>query len=124
MSHLTLAEHAAPLPRHFDKREDDVTPVELFDAEAEVLADIESFTNWLCGECAHQPPVRLGLVPLRDDVELAALVERASLSELVALQHYPNPGVCFKATQELTRRYLAARLPEVLQVVAEARAAA
>jgi hypothetical protein len=118
----TLAPIAATLPRHFDDADDDIAAVDLHDAEDEVLADVETFTNWLCGECAHAAPQRLGYVPLRCKDELTARVERAGVPELVALQNFPNAGVCYAATQELQKRYLGAKQAFVLAAVAEAHA--
>jgi hypothetical protein len=122
MQTSTVTLISAALPRHFDDADDDIAAVDLRDAEEEVLADVETLTNWLCGECAHAAPQRLGYVPLRCKDELAARVERACVPELVALRNYPNAVVCYAATQELQKRYLGAKQAFVLAAVAEARA--
>jgi hypothetical protein len=110
-----------PLPPHFDQADDNLTAAELRDAEEDALDDVDSYQDWLGGECANCEPMYLGYVPLRDKAELAAMVEAATMPKLVRLQLYPNAAVSFAASQEIVKRYLTAKQAVVLAKASGAR---
>lgn len=83
--------------------------------EDDMLADVDSYTEWLAAECMGHADVRTGYVPSDAD-ELAALLETLTVPQLAAHRGYPSADVCFGAEQELQRRYLAtANVQTVLQ---------
>ena len=77
-------------------------------AEDHVLADVDTFADWLSGHCigAQVEQCRIVHVP-RGDAALGAFVETLTVPQLVALQMYPRPEIAGKACCELRRRYLA-----------------
>ena len=44
-----------------------ITQSQMQEAEERVLADMDSFTDWLGAACMNADPVRLGFVPVRNE---------------------------------------------------------
>lgn len=74
-------------------------------AEEIMLADVDSYAEWLSARCCRKPPVELMFVT-RDPVDLQMLVDQADVPKLVALTLYPRQSVAQAAQREITNRYL------------------
>jgi hypothetical protein len=92
-------------------------PDAMVDAEEELFEDVDSFADWLGGECAGKPPVRLGHVPSKP-AALADLIARSTTPELAALLLYPDRIAAGYAALALRERYLAASSKHVERIAA------
>jgi len=75
-------------------------------AEEIMLADVDSYAEWLSAHCYRSKPIELMFVT-NDPVNLQMLVDRADVPKLVALTLYPRMSVVWAAQWELRNRYLA-----------------
>jgi len=98
-------------------------PEDTFTAEEESLADVARFSEWLADQLQGSAPHYTG--GIFDFHAFEDSLERAELSKVEAYTLYPRADVCYAATQELKRRYLAAQQAIVqreAQAIAQGRA--
>lgn len=86
-----------------------------------VLEDVDSYTDWLGGQCMRKPAVVLGHVPYGD--EFHGFITEADVPTLVALTLYPAPRVAGYAALELRKRYIKTQSERISEVAAELRPA-
>jgi hypothetical protein len=101
----------AAIPRTYVREEprDFLGDVQLrIEAEELLLADVDSYSNWLAMHCSNVQPshTRPRYVP-RDAVDFARFVESLDVPQLVALSHYPRIEVAGAAACALRERYVA-----------------
>ncbi len=74
------------------------------EAEERVLADVDSFANWLSTHCANEKPVELGYIP-RNPVRRQQFIESLTVAQLAAgLLHVT---IAFDCANRLREVYLA-----------------
>lgn len=78
------------------------------EAQERVLADVDSFQNWLGAQCCSAQPDRFGYMP-RSDVGRAQFVASLTVAQLTALLLYPERDLAGRAAMELRERYVKAQ---------------
>jgi hypothetical protein len=100
------ANERAQLPAELSH--DDAVAINM-DAEFEVLADVDTYAEWLSTHCMGTDPkmCRIGYVPTSRGSR-GAYIEALSIPHLVALQLHADQDAAARACWELRTRYLAA----------------
>lgn len=75
-------------------------------AEEIMLADVDSYVDWLFGHCYRREPIEI-VVWSWKDTAVQELIDNADVPKLVALSLYPRQSVAWAAQWELRNRYLA-----------------
>ena len=90
-------------------------------AEERLLADLDTYTDWLGGECYQQGRVTLPFIPT-DRSRIQELIDGMTVPHLVALSLYPSFAIAGAAMWELRQRYIAANAKTLSIYAAEAAA--
>jgi hypothetical protein len=101
---IGAAERAQLLP---ELKAADVVAINMA-AEEAVLADVDTYTDWLGGHCMRvdREHTRIGYVP-NDDAHLLNFAESLDIPQLVAALHSPHHRLVCHAAQLLRDKYLA-----------------
>lgn len=90
----------------------------LAEAQERVLQDIDTYTDWLYGECMETGPVVLTHIP-EEGSELLLYVDGLTTPQLQALTLYPRRDASFAASQRLSSLYLSAQADHIRKLADE-----
>ena len=90
----------------------DLTDSEIIEAEDEVLRDVDSLSNFICGECMNKPIE--DFLPLAHDID----ADRMTTQRLLAFAFDPGQlrDLRAQAIDTIARRFLDANKEAVLQI--------
>jgi hypothetical protein len=87
------------------------------EAEDRVLADVDSSSDWLAGECYHAPKERIGYVP-NSLTNRERFIESLTIAQLWrhAMARCVDDQTVLLAVREIQRRFLAASQDAIAKV--------
>ena len=95
-----------------------ITARDIEAAEDRVLADVDTFTDWLAGHCQGAKPCFIfGLA--RDSAVLAITLDKATVPQLVAMLLFQRADVQVGAADRLRAAYLVAQHDNITKLALE-----
>lgn len=88
------------------------------EAQERVTADVDTFADWLYGECIGQPADRFGYIPT-NPTSRAMFIQSLTVAQLAGALLYPDRDLAGRAAAELRERYIKIKDDWIERIAAE-----